>query len=238
MSVIILGERSDIGKALATRYVRDGYKVCLSSAPSPGAVEGWSRFISCVGTMKPIGKFFEVDFEQWADSVRVNTLHQLRWLRRVWPCRDPSAPEIGICFLAGGGVNNAVDNYSAYTASKIFLIKMCELITSEEPSVNAFAVGPGFVHTKMHEETLNSQLAFDDPARVKLQEFMEGDGTSMESVYSSINWCFNQGRGIMGGRNLSTVHDNWGTDGSPDSYVSLSAALSAKPDLFKLRRRS
>lgn len=238
MTVVILGERSEIGNALASRYVRDGYKVCLSSSPMPREVQGWHKFISCVGTMKPIGKFFDVDFERWADSVRINTLHQLRWLHRIWKERSLEAPEIGICFLAGGGVNNPVDNYSAYVASKIFLIKMCELLTSEYSNVNAFAVGPGYVNTKMHDETLNSDLDYDDPAIKKLVEFKKTAGTSMEDIYQSIEWCFSQGREVMGGRNLSTVHDLWKTDGPPDGDASLSAELRGNPDLYRLRRRA
>ena len=60
-----------------------------------------------------------------------------------------------VVFFAGGGTNSPLPDLSAYAASKIFLMKMCELLDDENEDLNVFIVGPGWVKTKIHEEVLN-----------------------------------------------------------------------------------
>jgi NAD(P)-dependent dehydrogenase (short-subunit alcohol dehydrogenase family) len=64
----------------------------------------WDFFLSCVGTMEPIGKFFELDFEIWAHSIAVNFTAQLRVLHGLWPLRQ-AEKNVDIMLLAGGGTS-------------------------------------------------------------------------------------------------------------------------------------
>ncbi len=50
----------------------------------------WDLFVSSVGTMEPIGPFFALDFDDWEQSVRVNSTEQLRVLHALWPYRQKS----------------------------------------------------------------------------------------------------------------------------------------------------
>jgi NAD(P)-dependent dehydrogenase (short-subunit alcohol dehydrogenase family) len=190
----------------------------------------WSLFISCVGTMQPIGRFFDLDFDAWEASVIVNSTAQLRVLHGLWPRRD-KGQMTDIMLMAGGGTNNPVTNYSAYCLSKIALIKMCELLLDEEAGANPFIIGPGYVETRIHRET----LAAGDKAGAALQktrDFMEGAGTSMDDIYQHLLWCMAVGKAVAGGRNFSTVHDPW-----RDSGAALASGLAGEPDAFRLRRR-
>lgn len=189
----------------------------------------WDVFFSSVGTMEPIGRLFDVPFRDWSRSLQINALGQVGALHALSPFR--AAGTINqVAFLAGGGTNNPFRNYSAYCVSKIFLIKMCELIDDEYPDMNCFIVGPGYVATKIHEETLRSKDAAGE-AYERTLEFMETPGTALEDVYESILWCMAQGRTVMGGRNLSTKHDAWRKGGAD-----LAARLTSDRNLFKLRR--
>ena len=100
----------------------------------------WDLFFSSVGTMEPIGPFFETDFDAWERSVVLNTTAQLRALHMLHRFRRPEMAHV--CFLAGGGTNGPFRNYSANCVSKIALIKMCELLHDESPDLNVFIVGP------------------------------------------------------------------------------------------------
>ncbi len=40
----------------------------------------WDLFLSSIGTMEPIGPFFDLDFDDWEKSVTVNSVAQLRAL--------------------------------------------------------------------------------------------------------------------------------------------------------------
>jgi NAD(P)-dependent dehydrogenase (short-subunit alcohol dehydrogenase family) len=190
----------------------------------------WDFFLSCVGTMEPIGKFFELDFEIWAHSIAVNFTAQLRVLHGLWPLRQ-AEKNVDIMLLAGGGTNNPVTNYSAYCVSKIALIKMCELLDDEEHSANIFILGPGYVNTRIHEETLRAGPKAAGSGYLKTLNFLEGPGTSIDEIYQHMCWCMGQGRDIAGGRNFSTVHDPWRCGGAD-----LAKSLRKSKDAFRLRR--
>jgi len=190
----------------------------------------WDLFLSAVGTMEPIGRFFELDFDEWEHSFRVNSTGQLRVLHGLWPLRNKSKP-LDIMFMAGGGTNNPFTNYSAYCLSKIALIKMCELIYDEEISANIFIIGPGYVRTRIHHETLRAGAAAG-AGYDKTVNLLETAGTNMDDIYQNMVWCMSQGRNIAGGRNFSTVHDPW-----RDGGEILVQNLLNDPDSYRLRRR-
>ena len=190
----------------------------------------WSLFASTAGTMEPIGRFFGLDFDAWEQSIIINSTAQLRVLHGLWPLRSEKGA-LDIMLMAGGGTNNAFTNYSAYCLSKIALIKMCELIDDEEPRANAFIIGPGFVQTRIHEETLRAGFAAGDGFK-KTKAFLGTGGTSFDDIYDHMRWCMDVGRKSAGGRNFSTVHDPW-----REKTAGLSESLVGDPDAFRLRRQ-
>jgi NAD(P)-dependent dehydrogenase (short-subunit alcohol dehydrogenase family) len=192
---------------------------------------GWDLLLSSVGTMEPIGPFFDLDFEAWARSVDVNFTDQLRVLHALWPLRRPGKA-VDIMLMAGGGTNNPFRNYSAYCVSKIALIKMCELIDDEATEANAFIIGPGYTKTRIHEETLRAGPKSAGDGYYKTLALLENQGTTIDEIYDHMRWCMAQGREVAGGRNFSTVHDAW-----RDGGLKLANALAADQNAFRLRRR-
>lgn len=259
-TAIVLGASADIGEALSQRLLNDGYRVVglardvarladfdgedrftaiecdLSDRSSiararealKAADVTWSLFVSAAGTMEPIGRFMELDFDAWESSVTVNSTAQLRVLHGLWELKDQGP--VHVMLMAGGGTNNAFTNYSAYCVSKIALIKMCELLDDEEDALNVFIIGPGFVRTRIHQETLNAAERAGDGFR-KTLEFLESEGTSMDEIYANMKWCMSVGKTVAGGRNFSTVHDSWRGGGKE-----LAVDLADHPDAYRLRR--
>jgi NAD(P)-dependent dehydrogenase (short-subunit alcohol dehydrogenase family) len=190
----------------------------------------WDLFLSCAGTMEPIGPFFSASFDEWERSVTLNVTAQLRVLHGIWPARRADAI-VDAILLAGGGTNGPFPNYSAYCVSKIALIKACELLDNEEAAINAFAIGPGFVRTRIHDETRRAGAAAGDILD-KTNRFYETPGTSFDDIYAHVRWCMAAGREVAGGRNFSTVHDAWRGSGQ-----SLREQLAHDANAFRLRRR-
>lgn len=191
----------------------------------------WDLFISSVGTEEPIGRFFECNFDAWESSVIVNSMAQLRVLHQLYPYRS-RGETCSVVFFAGGGTNKPFPNYSAYCVSKIALIKMCELLDDENKDLNVFILGPGFVRTKIHQQTLDNPAAAGQNYE-RTVEFLKPDnsGTSFDEIYECINWAIRQGRDIAGGRNFSVVHDPWRHGG-----IDLAERLRGDSSKFKLRR--
>jgi len=261
-AVFILSVSSDIGEQLALDYLQRGACVagtfrrelpaslrqhprfsglqCDVTTPESHALISefltgqkfaWDIFISCVGQLAPVGLFFEQKFDSWAQSVDTNSTAQLRALHAAHPFRQPGRT-CHVVLFAGGGTNGTFRNYSAYCTGKIALIKMCELLDDENPDLNVFIIGTGWVRTKIHNQT----LAAGARAGVnyeKTRSFLDQDvrGTSHEEIAAMIRWGVEQGRMVAGGRNFSLVHDGW-----RDAASGLDATLRTDRNKFKLRR--
>jgi len=257
----IIGVGSDIGRELAARFLADGWTV-WGTARTAAAVAGldagiaavpcdlpdrnavascieaygrtgasWDILVIAVGTEEPIGRFLDCDADAWERGIEVNALSPLRLVRGLHPFRRPGGAA-SVAFFAGAGTNNAAPAYSAYCASKIMLMKMCELLDAESDDTSYFIVGPGIVRTKIHEQTLaapdRSGANYD-----KVIHFLASadPGTSHDDIYACLRWCAAAGKAAIGGRNIALVHDAWRGGGA-----TLLGALTADPNLYKLRR--
>lgn len=191
----------------------------------------WDVLISAPGLLSPIGPFFDLDFEEWAHSVTVNSLSQLRVLHAVYPMRKRHG-NAKVIFFAGGGTNSSFDNYSAYCIGKLALIKMSELLDSECPDLQVSIIGTGWVSTKIHQQTLAAGPNAGKNLQ-KTRDFLEAEkaeGASLETVAECVDWCLRAPRAAVGGRNFSLVFDNW----RDPSFIT---ELQQESDSYKLRRR-
>lgn len=248
---LIIGLTSDIGRGIESNLLADGWEVYGTStnynlgniikldladstqlnsfSRHATQYDNWSLLFFIAGTMEPIGPFFETNLDDWENSLRINVLSQIKILQILWPYRSKYV-EPNVCFLAGGGTNSSFDNYSSYCLSKIMLIKFVELMASENSDSKFFIIGPGFMKTKIHNQTLKANTRAGRNLE-KTALFMEGNGTSISRLYKHIMWCINQPKDAISGRNFSTVHDPWDSDPNLPGY------LLKNSDLYKLRRR-
>jgi NAD(P)-dependent dehydrogenase (short-subunit alcohol dehydrogenase family) len=189
----------------------------------------WDLLFSSVGTTEPIDLFFNTNFKQWEKSFNVNMISQLKVIHMLHPLRNKKKI-CNIALLAGGGTNNPFRYYSAYCLSKIALIKMCELIYDENKDLNIFIIGPGYTRTKGHLETLKAGRRIGNHYYTVKKFWQSGkQGTSFKKIFDCINWCIKVGPKTVSGRNISVVHDNWGTK-------KLKINLVKFDDMYKLRR--
>ena len=190
----------------------------------------WDHLVICPGLQDPVGPFADCDFSEWEGSIKVNFIKQMQIIHGLLPFRskDASKPPVVLLF-AGGGTNNATVNYSAYTASKIALIKMCELLDAEIPDTSFTILGPGWVKTKIHESTLKAGIKAGANYQKTIEQLAKDKCTSMDRVLDCCDWIIDQERKVIGGRNFSVVFDQWGTG-------ELKASLLEDPNMYKLRR--
>ncbi|MFH1353961.1 MAG: SDR family oxidoreductase [bacterium] len=248
---VIAGIDSDIGSALAKRWMKKGVEVLgtslgksdyvrcdLSDAVSVDKAaeklqktgKGWEILVMCPGSLEPIGKFSDNDINEWERSVLINFVRQMRLVHGLLPVRaKTTATGPTVLWFAGGGVNNAPINYSAYTVSKIALIKMAELLDAEMNDVCFTVIGPGWVKTKIHKETLRAgERAGDNLQRTK-EMLSGGEMTPINKVLDCIDWVARSPREEVGGRNISAACDDWGSD-------RLNRVLAEDRNMYKLRR--
>jgi len=192
-------------------------------------LRSWDTLVCASGTLDPIDLFETIDPNDWVDSFWINFTSQVFVISTLLKYRSMKS-ECSIIMFAGGGTNNATERYSAYTVAKIATIKFCELLNHEQPDCRVWALGPGWVDTRIHNSTLKAGLkAGDNYNRTVLRKY-SGDMVSMNSVIDCVNWGLSCEKAIIGGRNISLVGDNWGSD-------DFESALKTTVDALKLRRR-
>lgn len=190
----------------------------------------WDILVLCPGTQEPIGPFTECSFDEWEESLRVNFTSQMSIIHELLPARRVNAaPQPIVLLFAGGGTNNAPLNYSAYTISKIALIKMCELLDAEISDTRFAIVGPGWVKTKIHESTLRAGMRAGANFQRTIDKLAGKELTPIEEVIDCCDWLVNAPRELISGRNFSVVFDKWGTE-------ELAKMLAKDPSMYKLRR--
>jgi NAD(P)-dependent dehydrogenase (short-subunit alcohol dehydrogenase family) len=220
LNAILLGSRSDIGKALASELIADGW-----------SLEGWargdplprSRFDLCliaIGAIAPVGVWHEQQDLGWERCIQSNLIVPINLLRAIWPQHNSRC---AVCFLAGSNPNTIMDGYSAYNCSKMALLKAVEQLDHETPDARFFALGPGTVLTKIHKASEGWPNPKLEAAR------KENKSTPIERIYECLMWAIKQPKEVIGGRNIC-VSDPWDTGGF------LAETLKRNPDLYKLRR--
>jgi NAD(P)-dependent dehydrogenase (short-subunit alcohol dehydrogenase family) len=186
--------------------------------------------ISCVclfhGTMNPIGEFLDNDLTEWEESFQVNFLSIAGIIHDLL-----SKVEAGCRFitLAGGGVNGSPKAYSAYTVAKLALIKLNELLAEENPEQLFFNVGPGWVDSPIHKQTLDALDPTSGAYQETIRRYQDDDFVPIEKVIDVLNF-FSFDAGIeFSGRNYSVANDDLHDD-------NLINKLKSCQHTYKLRR--
>ena len=226
-----LEEVRKLGVRLVCCDLADKHSVGTASEELRDACFAWDVLASCPGTLEPIGAFAETSFNEWEQSFQANLFGQLRIIHALLPSRRTGqTPDSCVLLFAGGGTNSAPVNFSAYTISKVALIKFCELLHAELSDTKAVIVGPGWVKTKIHEATLRAGQRAGPNYERTVERLAGSRFTSMEAVLDCCDWIVASPREVVGGRNFSVASDAWGTS-------ELAQKLIADPDMYTLRRR-
>lgn len=167
--------------------------------------EGWRYLVLLPATMLPLGKFMGVDSHKWESAFDLNFLKIASVIKSLIPLKG--AGPASVITLAGGGVNSAPAGTSAYTVSKIALIKLMEILNEEILDVSFTSVGPGWVKTRIHNEIFQA-LPKSDPAHLETtRRLQENDFNDPVQFCEFVWWVFNQSKEVVGGRNFSSQHD-------------------------------
>lgn len=117
-----------------------------------GGLEG---VIHSAGIYGPIGPVTDVDPAAWFDAIRINLFGTFLVARQA--CQIMKTRGGGrIVLFSGGGAAAPFENYTAYACGKVGVVRFTETLSQEMRSFNieVNCVAPGFVITRLHQETL------------------------------------------------------------------------------------
>src|ERR1700676_5052027 len=128
--------------------------------------------IHAAGVYGPIGTIADIAPDQWWDALRINLFGSFLVARAA--ARAMRARGGGrIVLMSGGGAATPFANYTAYASSKVAVVRLTETIAQElAPDIEVNCLGPGFVATRLHEQTLAAGVSgagsFFDKTRSEL----------------------------------------------------------------------
>ncbi len=181
------------------------------------------------GTMLPIGNFLEIDEAEWLRGVQVNFTSSVLAARRMFKFMNQGDLTPLVLFFSGGGNHNAPVNFSSYISSKIALIKMVELLDAEISALKFCVVGPGWMDSDIHRETLSNSDKAPQAYLETKRRYKERDFVSPDKLLAFFDWALSTDKEIIGGRNFSSAHDDF------NDHDFSQTLLNCK-DKFKLRR--
>jgi NAD(P)-dependent dehydrogenase (short-subunit alcohol dehydrogenase family) len=179
------------------------WRRAMAAVDRDGALHG---LVTAAGVLGPIGPIEAVDPARIADALGINLFGTVLALHHSIP-RLKAASGRAVTF-SGGGATGPLARYDAYAASKAAVVRLTENV-AEERSIEVNAIAPGFVVTRMHQDTLAAGRDVVGPYFERTLGQLERGGFPAAEAAELV--CFllsDRARGISG-RLLSAQWDPW-----------------------------
>jgi len=192
-----------------------------------GGVQG---VIHAAGIYGPIGAVTEVDPTVWFDAIRINLFGTFLVARQT--CLAMKARGGGrLVLFSGGGAASPFPNYTGYACGKAGVVRLTETLAQEmQPfNIEVNCVAPGFVITRLHEQTLVAGERAGKAFLENTQRQIESGGVPASIGAGAAAFLISdKARGITG-KFVAAPYDGW--QDWPKHLDEL-----RKSDIFTLRR--
>ncbi len=191
---------------------------------------GLDGVIHCAGIYGPIGPITEINPAAWFEAIRVNLFGSFLVARQA--CQTMKARGGGrIVLFSGGGAASPFPNYTAYACGKVGVVRLTETLAQEMRPFNieVNCVAPGFVITRLHQETLAAGERAGKYFLEMTQRQIESGGVpATVGAAAAAFLVSDKARGISG-KFVAAPYDGW--DAWPKYLKELEQL-----DIFTLRR--
>ncbi len=139
-------------EAVALDLAEPGAPAALARAVAEHLGDTVDGLVAASGSHGPVGRTRDVDLTALRRSLDENLIGVLGCLQALAPALDRSA-DPSVVLLSGGGATGPRPAYAAYSIAKVATVRMAETLAIEEPRWRVNAVAPGYVATRIHENT-------------------------------------------------------------------------------------
>lgn len=200
----------------------------LDAAQGLGGLDG---LVHAAGVYGPIGPVVKVDPVAWFEGIRVNLFGTFLVAREA--CRRMVERGVAgsIVLMSGGGAAKPFPNYTAYACGKVGVVRLTETLALEvaEDGIRVNCVAPGFVATRLHEETLVAGAALAGSFVEETKAELAKGGIPIHVPARTVAFLLSSRATGITGRFVAAPYDGWET--WPDRLDQITGS-----DLFTLRR--
>ena len=167
--------------------------------------------VNNAGIYGPKGPTDSIDWVQWVQAINVNLLGSVLMCRAVIPHMKRQGYG-KIVQLSGGGATNPLPNLSSYAVSKAGIVRFIETLAIEaaEYGIDANAIAPGALNTRMLDEILasDSETVGKEFYERALQQKASG-GAGLEKGASLAVFLGSAASDGITGKLISAIWDPW-----------------------------
>jgi NAD(P)-dependent dehydrogenase (short-subunit alcohol dehydrogenase family) len=172
-----------------------------------GSLDG---LIHAAAILGPIGSVLEVDPRAWLRAVEIDLFGTFLVVRAAWRAmRETGGGRIAV--FSGGGASTPFPRYTAYACSKVGVVRFVESVALEMDGdgVAINAIAPGFVATRMHQQTLAAGEAAGCEYLERTKADLEGGGVPPELGAEAACFFISDATAGITGRFVAAPWDDW-----------------------------
>lgn len=193
-------------------------------------LESLDGVVNCAGVYGPIGSTDIVDVGEFATTIQINLLGTFYVCHYLLPLLK-KASRGKIVNYSGGGAAGPFPNYCAYSVSKVGIVRLTENMALElkADGIDVNSVAPGFVVTRLHEQTLEAGAKAGEAFLQKTKEQIASGGVSADIAAKLTVFLLSPESDGITGKFISAPWDFWQDKAFQDR-------LRKEPDFAALRR--
>jgi 3-oxoacyl-[acyl-carrier protein] reductase len=196
------------------------YKLDISNINDVDIFMNWIKnnfenihgLVNCAGIYGPIGKTNEIDLNYFQKTININFLGTVYMTTKFINLYNNVSYKRKIIIFSGGGASSIFPNYTAYSTSKISLVKFAENLSNElkDDNVDINCISPGFIITDIHKETLkNGEKIVGKNFYNKTLENIKKGGDPIEKPVNLTNFLLSSKSDNISGKLISAIWDPW-----------------------------
>ena len=166
--------------------------------------------INMAGVQSPIGEFVNNSLDEWSNNMLINLFGTVNMVHGFINIDARLKKNRKIINFSGGGATSPRTNLSAYSISKIGVVKFTEILGLElsNKNMDINVIAPGAINTKMLQEIINAGDSAGNEYNIALKQKKDGG----ESIHKTVDLCrfllSTKSNGITG-KLLSSIWDDY-----------------------------
>ena len=165
--------------------------------------------INATGDLGEIKEISNLDLKKFEKTVNVNFLSNLVIIQKILQLKKKNK-RLSIILFSGGGVTNYRKNFTAYSISKLALVKLVEIVSKEIKNkfIQINAISPGIIQSKMIDKTLQNRKLVEKEEIKKIKLQVSYSYKTLDKLYKVINFLISDKGKKISGKLISSKWDN------------------------------
>ena len=172
-----------------------------------------------------------MNIESFEKTLKINFFSNFIILQKILKLRKKNR-KLSIILFSGGGVTSFRKNFSAYSISKLALVKLVEIVSKEIDNklIQINAISPGIIKSKMISTTLKNKKLITKEEINKIKQQVSYSDKTLDKLYKVINFLISKKGNKISGKLISSKWDNI------ENWTETKLKKLYKSDLYSIRR--